>query len=255
MLNAFTPGNMKEKESTDIRAWDNFRELQHEDRRTGFLEHKISKLTVARKFLHHFNNYRSLFDSANCILEIGGGSCWASHIVKLHRPDAVVIASDIAPAAIESRSIWEPTLGVAIDQAFACTSYDIPVDDASVDLVFCFESAHHFGRHASTLGELARIVRPGGHVIYMDEPTSPSYFYQLVHRRNNSREDHVAEDVLIVKTIRSLAEENGFNVEVSYVPHTISRGEMATIYYALLRRMPVLAPYVPCTANFVMTRR
>ncbi len=255
MLHASSPGDMSQKENVDIAAWRNFRSAQAEAERFGFLHHKLSKLATARKFLHHFDIFESSFQEAKTILEIGGGSCWASHLVKLYFPDAVVIGSDVAQDAVSSRHIWEPVIGVKIDDAFACTSYEIPMADASVDLVFCFEAAHHFGRHGRTFRELARVVKKGGKVLYLDEPTCPKMFYKLVHKRNNQRDDHVPEDILLVDKLLALARESGFDAEVRYVPHSIERGEAATLYYAILRRMPWLAPYVPCTADFVMTRR
>lgn len=254
MLHAFSAGDMTAKEALDIKAWERHRDRQG-DSQSAFLDHKLEKIAAARKFVRHFDRYGKIFANAGVVLEIGGGSCWASYLVKLRYSSATVIGSDIAPAAVESHSIWESIFGARIDRTFACSSYEIPMEDASIDLVFCFEAAHHFGRHGRTMRELARIIRPNGYALYLDEPTCPPWLYSLAHRRSNKRLDEVPEDTLLHRQIVALADAAGFDAMVDFDPHTVERGEIQTLYYMVLRRLRPLAGVLPCTANFVMQRR
>ena len=248
MLNLNYSGTLDDKERIDKEAW-----LKHASRNTSdkgdFLRHKIEKLSTARKFLDKVNKYDYIFRSSSSIIELGGGSCWASYIVKKLFPNAFVVGSDIAQAAIDSHKLWEPVINCKIDDAYACTSYNIPFPDESFDLVFCFESAHHFGKHKRTLEEIKRILKPNGCALYLGEPGCRSYIYPLAHKRVNRRQD-VAEDVLVYKNIASIAQSIGLKTEVIFSPSLIDRHPKETLYYYVLNLFPTLQKFLPCTVDF-----
>lgn len=85
MLHAFSPGDMSAKEEADIKAWAAHRELQTKAR-AGFLDHKIQKLSEARKFLRHFDAYQNIFAQAAVILdwagEAAGPHIWSSSAAR-----------------------------------------------------------------------------------------------------------------------------------------------------------------------------
>jgi SAM-dependent methyltransferase len=256
MFNMPYDGSINEKEKRDISAWDHHREFDLANK-ADFFEHRIQKISELKIFTKDIGKFRDIFQSAGTILEIGGGSCWGSHYIKRLFPSARVIGSDIAPAAIKSHAIWRDFFGVAIDEIYVCRSYEVPVEDASVDLVFCFEAAHHFGRHRQTLKELQRIVRPGGHVVYLNEPVCSPLVYRLAHRRVNRRLeiDGVPEDVLLYGKILELGIENGFVGRLFFDPHIQNRGPVETMYYACLSRMPFLQRWLPTTGHFVFEKQ
>jgi ArsR family transcriptional regulator len=45
---------------------------------------------------------------------------------------------------------------------------ELPIDDASVDLVFFSQSLHHAAHPERALREAARILRPGGRIVILD---------------------------------------------------------------------------------------
>jgi len=51
---------------------------------------------------------------------------------------------------------------VKLDGVFPCSSYEIPVESASLDLIFCYAAAHHFMAHRRTLREIHRVLAPAG---------------------------------------------------------------------------------------------
>jgi ubiquinone/menaquinone biosynthesis C-methylase UbiE len=249
MLNLNYSGSLSDKEKIDKQAWSN-----HADKNTSnqgdFLNHKIEKLSTARKFINKVDQYYEIFDSSHSIIELGGGSCWASYILKKLFPSAFIVGTDIAEAAINSNKLWETVINSKIDDARACTSYKIPFPDESFDLVFCFESAHHFGKHRKTLEEIKRILKPNGYALYLDEPGCRSYIYSLAHKRVNSKRDGVAEDVLVYKNIASIAESIGLQGEVVFSPSLIGRGPKETLYYYVLNLIPMLQNFLPCAVDF-----
>ncbi len=230
------------KERIDIESWSL---SANRNIKSDFLEHKIQKMGVAKIFLNKIRKYEDIFESAQTIVELGGGSCWASHIVKKMYPDSVVVGTDIAESAIATRTIWEPIFNTQLDAAHACRSYELPFDDQSIDLVFCFEAAHHFGKQYETLSELKRVLKPNGIALYLYEPGCPPYIYPLAYKRVNSLRESIQEDLLIYQKITKMSEAVGFTPKIIFDPINEMRGPKQTIYYAMLGAFPWLQRLLP----------
>ena len=192
------------------------------------------------------------------MLELGGGQGWAACLVKSlfgHR----VIASDVSADAVGSVSIWESVFRVRVDGAVACPSYDVPLEDESVDLIFTFQAAHHFGAHRRTLAECRRLLRPNGLVLYLHEPTSQSWLYKRavarVNHKRASYEHDVVEDVLVPAELLRIASDVGFNGSMAYTPTVTNRRPVEFLYYLALGRLTPLQRVLPCTADLVFRRQ
>lgn len=247
-------GSVSDKEQRDIAVKllfaavaDNSPELIH------FKALKAGEILLFRRF---FERYARYFENAKSIVELGGGWGWASYYVKWRVPQARVYTTDIAGAIVNRHTEWRDFFRTDIDGAYCAKSYDLPFSPESIDLAFCFQSAHHFGKHRSTLKELHRILKPGGSVLYLDEPVCGPALYKAAHKRVNRRleEDGVPEDVLIHGRILSLAREAGFDARIEFDTHTINRGAIATIYYYALSRLGPLKTILPSGGSFVFTK-
>jgi SAM-dependent methyltransferase len=204
-------------------------------------------------FRRCFERYADYFHNARSIVELGGGWGWASYYVKCRVPCAKVYTTDIARAIVERHTEWQDFFQTDIDGAYCARSYDLPFEPASIDLAFCFQSAHHFGRHRSTFKELHRVLRPGGIALYMDEPVCGPMLYKAAHRRVNRRieDDGVMEDVLIHARLLALATQMGFEARIEFDTHTINRGAIETLYYFALSRLGPLKRVLPSGASFI----
>lgn len=204
--------------------------------------------------LELLERFRQHFDSAQTILELGAGQGFASCMVKRLFPRGHVIATDLSVDALASAPKWERVFEVALEATVACPSDRLPFPDASQDLVFCFQAAHHFVRHRSTLAEVRRVLRPGGSALYLHEPTCAEWIYPLALRRVTNKRQSVPEDVLRYGKLCRLAGEAGLGCQLDFYPTTRARGAAETIYYTVLARAPRLQRVLPCTANFLFTR-
>ena len=187
-------------------------------------------------------------------MEMGAGQGWAACLYKKLYPQAHVTATDISPFAVMSLPKWERIFKVAIDRAYACTSYETQEEDFSLDLVFCFAAAHHFLAHKQTLNEIFRILKPGAQAIYWYEPATPRLLYRPLHWRMNRKRQSVPEDVLIVSKIRQLASRAGLVLDVDYYPSLIKRGPVETVYFYLLSKFYFLNWVLPSSVNLIFTK-
>jgi len=243
--------NLDAKERIEIDYWKDSRE---ENPEADSLHAIITKFSEARVLLPKLRRYQAEFARAGTILELGAGQGWASCIVKRQFPNSRVIATDISPHAVESVHKWEYLLKVRLDEALACRSYEIPMPDASVDLVWCFEAAHHFIAHRRTLVELHRVLRPGGSALYLHEPSCRPVIYRMAHRRVNQKRPEVPEDVLRYHEIAGLARAAGFTVDMRQDPTPVNRSPFETVYYMALQRSRILRSLLPCSMDYLFRK-
>jgi ubiquinone/menaquinone biosynthesis C-methylase UbiE len=243
--------DIEAKEAIEIEYW---KTSPTESPDADSLEGLIHKLAEARVFLEKLGYYQQQFAQAETILEIGAGQGWASCMVKKSFPNQKVIASDISEYAIQSAAKWEDIFKVCLDQTFHCRSYQIPLADDSVDLIFCFESAHHFICHRQTLQELHRILKAGGVCLYLHEPACLPCLYRLAYARVNRKRPEVPEDVLIYPKIKAIAYQFGFMPTLRFDPTTLNRGSVETLYYLMLQKIPLIRYYLPCSVDFIFKK-
>ena len=244
--------NIEEKEQLEIDFWKN---SLTENPRSFSLHNIINKLSEAKVFLEKIGEYKHIFVRAQSILEIGAGQGWASCILKKMYPDKKITASDISEHSVASLHCWEELFKVKIDAGLVCKSYSIPLPDNSVDMVFCFQSAHHFVKHKETLAEIYRVLKPGGCAIYLHEPSCRKYIYPLARRRVNKKRLSVPEDVLIYSDISSTAKEVGFEKkELFFNPNLLNRGPVETAYFYILKKLPFLQHLLPTSVDYVFEK-
>lgn len=240
-------------------------ELQAEERRereywsTSDLERPgaFSVRTIAHKMaeagvlLDKLTEYAPDFERARSVLEIGAGQGWASCILKGLYPDKYVLSSDISKHALRSLGHWEETLRTRVDARIACRSYDIPLAEGSIDLVFCFQAAHHFRAHRDTLAEIHRLLASGGCCLYLYEPSCRSFVHGVARRRVLAKRPEVPEDLLVYPDMLRFGKEVGFSRSaLHFSPTLANRGPMETVYYFVLDRISFLQRVLPCTADY-----
>ena len=98
------------------------------------------------------------------VLDFGAGTGWFARF--LTQLGCRVILLDVSETALEmARELYrrQPVIGDRPEPEFLLfDGRTIPLPDASVDRVLSFHAFHHAPHPAAVLGELARVLKPGG---------------------------------------------------------------------------------------------
>lgn len=219
-------------------------------------------ITCKSDFIRTFAAVKPALDirPGHTVLELGASHGWASVLVKDDCPDAHVVTSDVVPDCMKHCKRYEAALGRQVDEKWAFSVRDIPFADAQFDRIFTFASFHHFGDHgdyARSMAEIARVLKPGGRLALLYEPTSPSFLYRWAYARVNQNRAHEAvdEDVLVVTRLGALGARFGMTMVAEPFPFYRYRGSVAsTMYYFAIAKLG-LGGMLVCTANIIFSKR
>lgn len=197
------------------------------------------------------------------ILELGAGQAWASLMLKRAHPDCEVHASELSPEAMLGAEKWERLLETRLDGYWACPAERTPFADEQFDTVYTFAAFHHFaigGRGESALREALRLLKPGGRLVLIAEPTSPAWCYAWSKRRLDAIRQgsgfDIEEDVLVPEQMRAWATSAGATMQVRFDTSWSWREIRLSgvLRNAAVAVFPALGWWVPMGAHFVFTR-
>ena len=101
------------------------------------------------------------------VLDFGAGSCWLS--VLLARLGCETISVDVSPTALElGQELFSSESHRMPGAKARFIPYDghrLPLPDACVDRVVCFDAFHHIPNQSEILAELYRVLREGGRAV------------------------------------------------------------------------------------------
>ncbi|MFP3797512.1 glycosyltransferase [Paraburkholderia sp. SIMBA_027] len=140
--------------------------------------------------LEHVHRYLCAAElcEGKAVLDIACGEGYGSSL--LARKAASVIGVDIAQEAIDHASRHHAGPGLEYRLGSAA---QIPVADASIDVVVSFETIEHHDQHNEMMAEIRRVLRPGG-VLIMSSPDREVYselpdFHNPYHVKELTREE------------------------------------------------------------------
>jgi ubiquinone/menaquinone biosynthesis C-methylase UbiE len=103
---------------------------------------------------------------ADTLLDIATGG---GHVARVLGPHVGrVIASDLTPQMLDHAIPYLREQGLANVEPLVADAQDLPLGDASVDIVTCRIAPHHFPDPGAFVAEVARVLRPGGRFLLVD---------------------------------------------------------------------------------------
>jgi len=143
------------------------------------------------------------------VLDFGAGSCWLASC--LNRLGCRTIAIDVSLAALElGREAFALDRRHRPELEPRFLPYDghrIPLPDASVDRVVCFDALHHVPNLGEVLSELFRVLREGGRAVLAEPGEGHSH---AGHSLFDAERCGVLENELSVPDLERRARRAGF---------------------------------------------
>lgn len=141
------------------------------------------------------------------VLDFGAGSCWLSSI--LNRLRCRTVAIDVSPSALalgEELFRLDPRHRLDLEPRFL--PYDghrIPLPDAAVDRIVCFDAFHHVPNQDEVLAEMCRVLRPGGRAVMAEPGEGHAHLEQSVYETEKAGvlENDIHLDDLVARARRA----------------------------------------------------
>ena len=144
------------------------------------------------------------------VLDFAAGTCWATEL--LHRLGVRTVSIDMSAEMLRrgrDRLAADSRLVLRSDAKFvAARGQSLPFADATFDGVLCLNALHHLPSYSVGLGEIHRILKPGGRAVF-SEPGSAHAGEPLSQFR--MREEGIVEKGVSLPLVRQLALSVGFS--------------------------------------------
>jgi SAM-dependent methyltransferase len=144
------------------------------------------------------------------VLDFGAGSCWLSAF--LNRLRCHTLSVDVSPTALAlGREVFSLDPRQVAELYARFVTYDgqtLPLESESVDRVVCFDSFHHVPNQDAILGELFRVLRPGGRVVLAEPGEGHA---EAEHSRFETSHFGVLENDLDLADLFDRARRKGFD--------------------------------------------
>ncbi|MFT8243931.1 methyltransferase domain-containing protein [Roseomonas sp. BN140053] len=176
----------------------------------GMARDMLRKMTLAMQLLDAQPGQR--------VMDYGCGTGWLSR--ALAQQGLEVVGVDVSATALAKSvaytAVHMPQIATRIRHA-QITGGKVPVEDQSVDRVVCYDVFHHVHDQATVLGEMFRVLSPGGRAVFIEPGPRHS---RSPASQTEMRQHGVIENDVVLEEIWPLAQVAGFErCEVAVVPN------------------------------------
>jgi SAM-dependent methyltransferase len=144
------------------------------------------------------------------VLDFGAGTCWLSRYLTQLSCQVICVDTSQSALTIGARLYADhpPVGGVLLKPRFIVfDGRQLPLADASVDRIVCFDAFHHVPNQREVLMELGRVLRPGGIAGFSEPGRQHSRQAQSQYEMRNHK---VLENDIDLNRIFALGREGGF---------------------------------------------
>jgi ubiquinone/menaquinone biosynthesis C-methylase UbiE len=147
------------------------------------------------------------------VADVGCG--WGHSLKKLQQRFAPtrMIAVDVDPLMVRAALAGADRDGLTVE-GLVCSSEQLPLADASVDLLLCHQTFHHLIEQEAAIAEWYRVLRPGGVLLFAESTRRyiHSWLIRLLFRHPMDVQKSAPEYLALVRGA-------GFRVEPAQVSY------------------------------------
>src|SRR5665647_263371 len=133
-------------------------------------------------------------------LEIGAERCQRSLVME-NDLDASGVAVDISYDMLKSCNYYREAFNKnKVPLRICCDANNLPFLSASIPFVFCYETLHHFPEPSPIVKEIHRILQPGGHFFFHEEPFKKVLHINLYNEEKTNSKRRANTRVRKIKT-------------------------------------------------------
>ena len=186
-----------------------------------------------------FDEWRRRISRDSVLLDIGCADGLSTF--EFAELDADVLAFDISPEQVAQAARRAREMGFRRASFFVGDAHEIPVSDASVDVVVCWGVLHHLPDPGHTVAEAARVLKEGGAYFGMENNRTPlrSAFDALMRLSPLWEEEAGAQPLIDAEDLDRWAAGTGLEFEtrtsVFVPPHVLTRMSAPAATRALAR--------------------
>ncbi len=150
---------------------------------------------------------------------LGGGAAWLARNLEPRR----YVAVDLSGAAVRASHAHHPPIpGLRFER---CDAEHLPFADRAFDVVLSVESSHTYPDFGAFLGEAARVLKPGGHLLIADfRATGRVAAFRGSIERSGAFDDVAVEDMTanVIEALRLTSSAKASRIERLRLPRFVA---------------------------------
>lgn len=211
---------------------------------------KTRSLWLLREIIEKYK-----LDFSGRVLELAGGyGVQAAYLKTLFGDKINLTYSDVSLTAVKSSERYEKYFETKIDEKWVIEAENIPAPDNTFDQVFFFAGFHHIQDPVKCLSECHRVLKSGGKLYLLLEPSCPKIF-QKPFNRHTARE-LIEEKSYTKREYRKLLQKDFSLLELhNFTGYFNRESRRSLIYYFSLSILPnFLVNLLPCSQVIVVEK-
>lgn len=197
------------------------------------LFHKIRPLWMFDEIIK-----KHKIDLSGRVLELAGGYGAQATYLKQKLGDKIELYySDSSLTAVRTSKEFEIFFECTIDHKWVIEAENIPTTDDYFDKIYFFAGFHHVQDTSKAIAECYRVLKKGGMIYLMLEPSCPKYLAFIY--KNKVKRDKIIENFFTKKELSQLIVSKFTDHKIDYFTGFYNReSKFSLLYYLVLSCLP-----------------
>jgi len=188
-----------------------------------FLGTETWTIHVLRRALDDLERLMKVRRSHPIIVDVGCGWGRSFKLLSERFGPRHLIGVDIEPAMLTASAEEAAQHGLAVELRQA-TSAQLPLEDRSVDMIFCHQTFHHLVDQDGAIAEFHRVLKPGGQLLFAESTRAyiHSWIIRLLFRHPMEVQKSAGEYLALIRRAGFVVDADA----ISFPYHWWSRADL-----------------------------